>query len=160
MFMLFMLLCFLAPHGLTSYELAEFWSGMKSRPAKTSETVVSDKKRIGWIGCFDTIPAQIAPACVRLRAAGQVRRDANLPYKVSFILQRKAWKKNWLISCLTTSSSHHSMRKVWTTQYDDITHDSRHNLAGDCPVAMIKVVLWTCNNESCRVPIDWSQDKS
>ena len=93
MFMLFMFFCFLAPHGLTSYELAEFWSGMKSRPAKTSETIVSDKKRIGWIGCFDTIPAQIAPACVRLRAAGQVRRDANLPYQGQFHFTEKSLEK-------------------------------------------------------------------
>ena len=106
--MLFMLLCFLAPHGLTSYELAEFWSGMKSRPEKTSETVVSDKKRIGWIGCFDTIPAQIAPACVRLRAAGQVRRDANLPYQGQFHFTEKSLEKK-------TGSYHVSRRLPPTT---------------------------------------------
>lgn len=88
-----------------SCELTELRSSMKSQlqsAQNKSETrwgsfgaqlVVSDMRRIGWIGCFDTIPAQIAPACVRLNAAGQVRREANLPYQGQFQLKKKAWKK-------------------------------------------------------------------
>ena len=147
-----------------SCELTELRSSMKSQlqsAQNKSETrwgsfgaqlVVSDMRRIGWIGCFDTIPAQIAPACVRLNAAGQVRREANLPYQGQFQLKKKAWKKNMAhIMSHDVFLSPLYMRKVWTTKYEDTTHDSRNNLAGDCPVAMIKVVLWTCNNESCQL---------
>ena len=115
-------LCLLASHGMILVanwpNWGPVWNPSSNQLKTKSETrwgsfgaqlVVSDMRRIGWIGCFDTIPAQIAPACVRLNAAGQVRREANLPYQGQFQLKKKAWKKTWPISCLTTSSSHHSI---------------------------------------------------
>lgn len=44
----------------------------------TSSSTISAQVRSGWMGCLDTIPAQIAPACVRRSAAGGVTNNAHL----------------------------------------------------------------------------------